>query len=346
MPVLDPQTLIENRVAAIRDMHKQAGITRAELDLSGGVDSAVMLGLLARALGPENVTTVHLAINSNPDALARARECANAFGVRLIEFDGTFLFDTLLTTMTEAMVKAGYSLDEITARCEKDPTILGSIRSTLRAPWGRAANRLSGGGIRHGTGNEDEDRVLRFYQKGGDGEVDSNPIAILSKGEVFQLGIALGVPRSILTARPSPDLWGVGDNHNDEDEIGAYLGLRGCGIPFYSYVDVDTGAYKNVGLIERLSRFCDATIERDDGALICGDRLFDEGGFHVEFLIGKAVDSRIFKGIPADVVRTLLVNARRVEACTRHKMNPNCPTLGSRDDLVNDGILTNDLPTL
>jgi NH3-dependent NAD+ synthetase len=120
--------------------------------------------------------------------------------------------------MVNAMVEAGYDRKEIQDRMKGDPTIMGSIRSTLRAPWGRAANRLSGGGIRHGTGNEDEDRVLRFYQKGGDGEVDSNPISMLSKGEVFQLGIALGVPRSILSARPSPDLWGVGEEHNDEED--------------------------------------------------------------------------------------------------------------------------------
>lgn len=343
MPVLDPKALIDNRVAAIRDMHQKAGQTRAELDLSGGVDSAVLLGLLAKALGPENITTVHLAINSNPDALARAREAAAAFGVRLVEFDGTYLFGRFLDEMVEALERAGFNGEDLATRVEKDKTILGSIRSTMRAPWGRAANRLSGGGIRHGTGNEDEDRILRFYQKGGDGEVDSNPIAILSKGEVFQLGIALGVPHSILTARPSPDLWGVGEQHNDEDEIGACLGLKGCNIPFYSYVDVETGAYKNVGLIERLSRFCDAT----------QDHLFEHAdkkpssGEVTQLMLAmykEAERDLTFKGIPADVVRTLLVNARKVEAATRHKLNPNCPTLGSRKELIDAGILTNLLP--
>ena len=71
----------------------------------------------------------------------------------------------------------------------------------------------AGGGIRHGTGNECEDRFLRFYQKGGDGEVDTNPIAMLSKGEVFQLARGLGVPQRVLQALPSPDLWGVGEQH-------------------------------------------------------------------------------------------------------------------------------------
>lgn len=347
MPVLNTEALIENRVNAIRAMHREAGQARAELDLSGGVDSAVMLGLLSRALGPENVTTIFLGINSNPDAFSRARECANTFGVKLIEFDGTTLFNLVIETMINGMVLAGYSRDEIANRVATDPTIYGSIRSTLRAPWGRAANRLSGGGIRHGTGNEDEDRVLRFYQKGGDGEVDSNPIAMLSKGEVFQLARALGVPKSILHARPSPDLWGTGDGHNDEEEITAYLGLSGCGIPMYSYVNVETGEYMNTGLIERLSRFCDGEyVEPHDGNHVSGECLFGDSDQDVGFLTMEATVSPLFAGagITSALIRTFLVRARRVEAATRHKMNPACPMLGDRVSLVDAGILTNTLP--
>ena len=44
------------------------------------------------------------------------------------------------------------------------------------------------------------------------------------------------------------------------------------------------------------------------------------------------------------MVGTLLVNARKVEAATRHKLNPNCPTLGSRKELIDAGILTDTLP--
>lgn len=344
MPVLNPDALIDERVAAIRKLHTATGQTRAEIDVSGGVDSAVLVMLLARALQPENVTAIFLGINSTDDARNRAREVCAAAGVKFIDFDGTALLNTMIQTMYKAMDKAGFSLDEIYARAHADPTIMGSIRSTLRAPWGRAANRLTGGGIRHGTGNEDEDRVMRFYQKGGDGEVDTNPISMLSKGEVFQLARALGVPRSILTARPSPDLWGVGEAHNDEDEIAAYLRLTGKGQTFYSYVDPDTGEYKNVGLIERLHRYLDLHWAADGWTI--ADSLFASEFDAIDFeeVLEEATEIDIFKGIPEDVVRTLLTSARRVEAATRHKMNPNCPALGDRQSLLNAGILTNNLP--
>ena len=58
MPVLDTEALIDERVCAIRRAHAQTGIRRAEIDVSGGIDSATILGLLARALGPDQITAV------------------------------------------------------------------------------------------------------------------------------------------------------------------------------------------------------------------------------------------------------------------------------------------------
>ena len=185
MPVLKPADLISNRVKALMDFHTETGVSRAELDLSGGIDSAVMACLLVEALRAENVTLVHTIIGTDPKATRRARDIAAALKCRLIVGDFTNIFDLVVEEMEKSMCEAGYNMDEIRNRCIADPTIAGSIRSTLRAPLGRGYNRVTGGGIRHGTGNECEDRFLRFYQKGGDGEVDTNPIAMLSKGEIF-----------------------------------------------------------------------------------------------------------------------------------------------------------------
>lgn len=333
MPVKNVQALIDNRVEAIRAYHKQSSITRAELDVSGGIDSAVMLGLLTKALGPQNITAAFIGIHSNEDALSRAKEVAKLYGVRLIKIEASELYGELDELLMEALGGAGYDLEAIIERSDSDRTISGSIRSTLRAPIGRALNRLTGGGIRHGTGNEDEDRFLRFYQKGGDGEVDTNPIAMLSKGEVFQIAIGLDVPLSIIKARPSPDLWAMGEAHNDEEEIAATLGLKNPTNTMYSYVDPATSKYTHVGLIERLSRWLDAN---DNILFSCED---DD----VRELAHKAKDTKLFKTVNGGVVERLFESARRIEKNTRHKLNPNCPSLGSRDHLVVAGILTNDL---
>ena len=53
MPVLNAEALIRHRVDALRAYHQQSSVTRAEVDVSGGIDSAVVFALLVRALGAE-----------------------------------------------------------------------------------------------------------------------------------------------------------------------------------------------------------------------------------------------------------------------------------------------------
>ena len=335
MPVLAAAALAEHRVRAIRQLHTDTGIERAEIDVSGGVDSAVMLGLLARALGPDRVTAAWLGIHSSGDSRSRAREVASVFGVSLIEVDLTPLFEPLVRDLVAALVAAGHDPDTLDARVRADRTVLGSIRSTLRAPVGRGLNRLAGGGLRHGTGNEDEDRWLRFYQKGGDGEVDTNPLAMLSKGEVLQLGRELGVPRSILTALPTPDLWASGEAHSDEAELAAWLGAPLT----YSRVDPDTGAYARVGTIERISRILDLP---GPGGRPVGEALFSSLSAQplaAEYAVSRLVDA----GHPRDEAHALVTAAVRAERATRHKHNPATPTLGTRAELVAAGLLTDAL---
>jgi NH3-dependent NAD+ synthetase len=90
----------------------------------------------------------------------------------------------------------------------------------------------------------DEDELMRFYQKGGDGEVDSNWIAGLYKSEVWELAEYLGVPREVIEVEPTPDLWGTGNLHNDEEELSAL-----AGVPM-TY----TRPNKSLGSIEWISR--------------------------------------------------------------------------------------------
>jgi NH3-dependent NAD+ synthetase len=353
MPVLNVKTLIENRVGAIREMHQSANIFKAELDLSGGIDSAVMACLLVLALGPEHVILTHSRFRTDGKQTDRAVRLAKALGVPLVNGDFGKAYDAVLNTIVDGLIEAGVDIHEVMARMQADPTIEGSIRSTLRAPIGRAVNRLFGGGIRHGTGNECEDRFLRFYQKGGDGEVDSNPIEMLSKTEVYQLAWGLGemlgeavrdVLREIIRALPSPDLWGQGDKHNDEDEL-----FRWTGAPFtYGRIDPITGEILRYGTIERVSRFLDRTFELEDGTKATGEKLLFDDLDRQSTMREALRNARTycFPEMTRDEVLTLLRAARRAEQVTRHKWNPNCPMLGNRADLVADGILSNELPAL
>ncbi|MGB1700097.1 MAG: NAD(+) synthase, partial [Nannocystaceae bacterium] len=254
MPVRSVGNLIQNRVRAIRDYHDAVGVETAELDVSGGIDSAVMCGLLAKAISPANIGCVFSGIHSSDASLRHARAVTEAFGVRLIEIDVSEEYESMSSKILTAMTATGFDGQVIDERRARSLAVDGSFRSCLRAPIGRYVNRLMGGGIRHGTGNECEDRFVRFYQKGGDGEVDTNPIAMLSKGEVYQLARGLGVPAAVIDAEPTHDLHRGAASSHDEVELKAWTGVDWT----YSRVDVETGEYRRVGTIERMSRLLDA----------------------------------------------------------------------------------------
>lgn len=344
MPVVKPVHLISNRVQAIKNFHNSVGVSRAQLDVSGGIDSAVMLMLLARAVGPKNITAVYSGINSSEESLKRAHEVAKAAGVDLIEIDLTSAFNGLINKMKDSLIDAGYMLNDITRDIENDPSILGSIRSCLRAPIGRGFNRLAGGGIRHGTGNECEDRWLRFYQKGGDGEVDTNPIAMLSKGEVYQLALALEVPKSIRAAEPTHDLHDGDDTSHDEVELKKFTGIDWT----YSKVDPNIGDYTRTGTIEMLSRFLDQE-EFGFGPYYELRRGMFETNSEMHLTVDWPVLAQkaapYFRGFKCESIIPFLKSAQAIEEMTRHKMNPNCPTLGYREDLLDANIVTDELPT-
>lgn len=343
MPVLDVNALIDDRVSAIRRHAQDNGGGKIELDVSGGIDSAVMLCLCVLAVGPDNVTAAFQGISSSPRAKLQALNLMEATGVNPIMADFTAGYHVLIMEMLRALEDAGYDMGPIKERIYDDPTVLGSIRSCLRAPLGRGFNRMTGGGIREGTGNEDEDRWLRFYQKGGDGEVDTNPMAMLSKGEVYQLAVGLGKCMGsgvatalypIIMVAPEHDLW-AGKDSRDETELANWAGAQFT----YSTVDPDTGAYTSVGTIERVSRFLDTTP---------GSWLFSETSPQVGDVVGKSIDRAkdlpMFQGFDPQQVENLLRAARKAHFRTLHKWNPNCPSLGNRQDLLEQGILTDTLP--
>lgn len=67
-----------------------------------------------------------------------------------------------------------------------------------------------------GTGNMAE-RTVGYFTKWGDGACDFNPLAMMTKQEVYTLARYLGVPDSIIDKKPSAGLW---EGQTDEDELG------------------------------------------------------------------------------------------------------------------------------
>lgn len=185
----------------IENQAKCAGATSLIVGISGGVDSAVTAGLCSKTSLP--TIGVIMPCQSSAESVSRALEVIEKFKINHHQVNLEGAFECITKQLPEP---------ENVKFCQ------GALRSCLRAPTLDYVAKLYNG-IIVGTGNRDEDEVTRYFQKRGDGSVDISPIAKLHKSQVYELAKELGVPKSVIDATPTADLWG-GEHQSDEQELG------------------------------------------------------------------------------------------------------------------------------
>ncbi|MCC6614900.1 MAG: NAD+ synthase [Anaerolineae bacterium] len=211
-PRLNINTDIARRmiVGFIQDQLAKAGVKRAVIGLSGGIDSALSAYLSAEALGAENVMAVRMPYkSSSEDSLNDAESVIQALGLTALTVPITEMADPLIERFPDmSNVRKG--------------NIMARLRMTIlydqSAAWG---------GLVMGTSNKTE-ILLGYSTIYGDSGVALQPIGDLYKTQIRQLAAAMNVPQAILDKPPSADLW-VGQT--DEGELG------------YTYAEVDQLLY-------------------------------------------------------------------------------------------------------
>jgi len=240
-------------VAAITDqlcavIAEQVGSTLkkwgAVLGVSGGIDSSVVAGLCARALGPEKVLGVMMPEqDSSPESKKLAAELAGAFGFETIEevltpgldgmgcyqrrddairqvfpeFNDTYTCKiTIPTNVLEQQAFNFFTLQIEDADGNKQskrmPTAVylqvvaaSNLKQRLRMTTLYYHAEKRNWAVM-GTGNKDE-HEQGFFVKWGDGGADLKPIAHLFKTQVYQIAEYIGVPQSILGRTPTTDTY-------------------------------------------------------------------------------------------------------------------------------------------
>ena len=177
----------------------RVGYSRAVINLSGGLDSALSCALAAEALGPENVLALRLPYRtSSPDSLEHAQLMIDQFKVQSKTIDITNMVDPLI---------------------EHDPemsnTRKGNIMARSRMIVLYDQSEVFKG-LPVGTSNKTE-ILLGYSTLWGDMAAAINPIGDLYKTQVRQLSRALDIPAPIIDKPPSADLWA---GQTDENELG------------------------------------------------------------------------------------------------------------------------------
>jgi NAD+ synthetase len=196
--------LLDEKASVLRAVVEAAGRSRAVIGLSGGIDSAVALGIAARALGPQNVTAIRLPSRHTEQVhLDDAGASAAAAGIPPAN---------PLTASIEPMLE-GIATARPTVH--DNPLRFGnaSARCRMIAIYDLAQELDA---LVVGTENRSEYH-LGYFTRFGDAASDVEPIWDLYKTEVRTAARVLGQPESVITKHPTAGLWG---GQTDEDELG------------------------------------------------------------------------------------------------------------------------------
>ncbi|MBA4168918.1 MAG: NAD+ synthase [Chloroflexi bacterium] len=234
LPEIEPAQAAEVMIGFIRSQMEQTGFSRLVIGLSGGVDSATVAFLAARAIGPENLLAVRMPYRTSSEASQTdALRVVTALGCQTELIDITPMVDPMLAVMEEGEGA------ELNVR-------RGNVmaRQRMIVLYDRSAQFDA---LVVGTSNKTES-LLGYGTLHGDMAAALAPIGDLYKTQLRAVARELGVPDEVVAKPPSADLW---PGQTDEGELGR------------SYESLDRALFALVDRRWTVDRCVAAGLERD-----------------------------------------------------------------------------------
>jgi len=222
---IDPEAESNKIVAFIAHAVEELGKKGTVLGLSGGLDSAVVAYLCARALSPKRVLGLLLPErDSDPRQTEDARRVVKELGIKSEEIELTPTLSALeayrpiprfaarpwlvrrVYKRFKRKKRVSYLIHSLGPPAERPEFLFAAValpklRLRMILLYQRASH------LRYavvGTTNRTEWKV-GHYDRYGDGACDIDPIRHLYKTQVRELARYLGVPEEIIEKPPSPD---------------------------------------------------------------------------------------------------------------------------------------------
>ena len=207
----------ESLVSGIRAFMKKCGFTRAHLGLSGGIDSALVAYLAAKAIGPENIIGISMPSPfSSQHSKDDAAMLATNLGCRYESLPIKECYSTFISTLKVLFENRPFDIAE--------ENLQARIRGTLLMAFSNKFNSML-----LTTGNKSE-IAMGYCTLYGDTCGSLAPIGDLFKTEVFALCRRINersisaegrliIPQSTIDKPPSAELR---PNQKDEDSLPPY----------------------------------------------------------------------------------------------------------------------------
>jgi NAD+ synthase len=197
----------EKIAAWIREKVEKNNRKGVVLGISGGIDSSVVARLCQ--IGKVDI---HLVLLPCGDDMQKTKSTAH-----VMEFIEKFHFSYHTFDIKPAVDALAIPASSPFSGADKTDVELSraNIRPRVRMTYLYEVAQLDRRFV-IGTGNLAE-ATVGYFTKWGDGAHDLNPLARLTKKEVYTLARYLQVPDSIISKKPSAGLW---EGQTDEDELG------------------------------------------------------------------------------------------------------------------------------
>ena len=212
---------IEQKSDLLNKYMNKYGLKACVIAISGGIDSAIVLGIVKRASEKENSPIKKIipmllpimkstGVTNQNEATNRGKELCESLGLKPYIIDLSSINNEIRNCLEPVIGISG------------EDWAIGQLGPYSRTPilyyTTSLLNQDGYGSIICGTTNKDEGAYLGYVGKASDGMVDIQLISDIHKSEVYAVARELNIPESIINVTPSGDMY---DNRTDETVFGA-----------------------------------------------------------------------------------------------------------------------------